>query len=195
MRQVRSEVDCRSAGNRGRLSTVHSGAVIGVTVRRAPPVLFGTVVIVRKLHPEGMRVLRFIGDAVGVLLVVLVVPVAILAVGVPVALGRQTCVIDVRAAVIFLLVSTKRSCSERTMNASLPIADSPPYEEPTPVTVLAASRMPVTLESVPFDQGRWDAWVTKGRLADTAFTEKVRMLAMLGVTIGIGVGTVWIILG
>ena len=81
------------------------------------------------------------------------------------------------------------------MNASLPIADSPPYEEPTPVTVPAASRVPVAFESVPFDQGRWDAWVTKGRLADAAFTEKVRMLAMLGVTVGIAAGTVWIFLG
>ena len=81
------------------------------------------------------------------------------------------------------------------MNASLPIADSPPYEEPTPVTVPAASRVPVTFESVPFDQGRWDAWVTKGRLADAAFTEKVRTLAMLGVVVAVAVGAVWIFLG
>ena len=70
-----------------------------------------------------------------------------------------------------------------------------PYEEPTPVTVLAASSVPVAFENVPFDQGRWDTWVTKGRLADTACTEKVRMLAMLGVTVGIAAGTVWIFLG
>ena len=81
------------------------------------------------------------------------------------------------------------------MNASLPIADCPPYEEPKPVTVPAASRVPVAFESVPFDQGRWDAWVTRGRLADAAFTEKVRMRAMLGVMVGIGAGTVWIFLG
>ena len=81
------------------------------------------------------------------------------------------------------------------MNASLPIADSPPYEEPTPVTLPAASPVPVAFESVPFDQGRWVAWVTKGRLADAAFTEKVRMLAMLGVTVGIAAGSVWIFLG
>jgi hypothetical protein len=79
-------VDCRSAGNCGSLSTVRRGALIGVTAPRARPVLFGTVVIVRKPHAEGMPVLRFIGDAVGALLVVLVVPVAILAVGAPVAL-------------------------------------------------------------------------------------------------------------
>jgi hypothetical protein len=81
------------------------------------------------------------------------------------------------------------------MNALLSIADCPPYEEPMPVTVPAASRVRVAFESVPFDEGRWDAWVTKGRLADVAFTEKVRMLAMLGVTIGIAAGTVWIFLG
>jgi hypothetical protein len=80
------------------------------------------------------------------------------------------------------------------MNASLPIADSPLYEAPT-LTVLAASRVPVAFENVPFDQGRWDAWVIKGRLADAACTEKVRMLAMLGVTVGIAAGTVWIFLG
>jgi hypothetical protein len=81
-------VDCRSAGNGGSLSTLGRGAVIGgVTALRARPVLFGTVVIVRKPDAEGMRVLRFIGDAVGGLLVVLVVPVAILAVGAPVALA------------------------------------------------------------------------------------------------------------
>jgi hypothetical protein len=81
------------------------------------------------------------------------------------------------------------------MNLSLPIADSPPYEEPTPVTVPAASRVPVAFESVPCDQGRWDAWVTKGRLADAAFREKVRMLATLAVTVGIAAGTLWIFLG
>ena len=47
-----------------------------------------TVVIVRKPHGEGMCV-RFIGNAVGALLVVLVVPVAILAVGAPVALAAR----------------------------------------------------------------------------------------------------------
>jgi hypothetical protein len=87
VRQVRSEVDCRSAENCGRLSTAHRGALIGVTAPRARPVLFGTVVIPRKPHVEGMPVLRFIGDAVGALLVVLVFPVAILAVGAPVALA------------------------------------------------------------------------------------------------------------
>ena len=65
----------------------------------------------------------------------------------------------------------------------------------TAVTMPAASRMPVAFESVPFDQDRWNAWVTKGRLADAAFTEQVRMLAMLGVMVGIGAGTVWIFLG
>jgi hypothetical protein len=81
------------------------------------------------------------------------------------------------------------------MNVSLPIADSPPFEEPTPVTVPAASRMPGTFESVPFDLGRWDAWVTKGRVADAAFTEKVRTLALLGVVVAVAAGALWIILG
>jgi hypothetical protein len=81
------------------------------------------------------------------------------------------------------------------MNASLPIADRPPYEEPTPPTVPAASRGPVPFESVPFDQGRWDAWVTKGRRADAAITERVRLLAVLGVTLGVAAGTAWIFLG
>jgi hypothetical protein len=50
-------------------------------------VRFRTVVILRKPHAEGMLVLRPIGDAVGALLVLLVFPVAILAVGAPVALA------------------------------------------------------------------------------------------------------------
>ena len=81
------------------------------------------------------------------------------------------------------------------MNASLPIADCPLHAEPTPVALPAASHVPGAFESVPFDQGRWDAWVTKGRRADAAFTEQVRMLAILGVMIGIGAGTVWIFVG
>jgi len=80
------------------------------------------------------------------------------------------------------------------MNVTLPIAGSPSYEEPMPVTVLAA-RVPVTSESAPFDQGRWDAWVTKGRIADAASTETVLTLAVLGVTAAVGAGTVWIFLG
>ena len=81
------------------------------------------------------------------------------------------------------------------VDSSLPMTARPPHEEPTPVTMPAARRVPVAFESVPFDQGRWDAWVTKGRLASTAFTEKVRMLAMLGVMVGVAAGTVWIFLG
>ena len=81
------------------------------------------------------------------------------------------------------------------MNASLPIAAGSPSELLTPVTVPAASHVPVAFESVPFDQGRWDAWVTKGRLADAAFTEKVRTLALLGAVVVVAAGTVWIVLG
>jgi hypothetical protein len=51
-------------------------------------VLFGTAVIAPKPDAEGVSILRFIGDAAGGILVVLVVPVvAILAVGAPVALA------------------------------------------------------------------------------------------------------------
>jgi hypothetical protein len=89
VRQVRSEVDCRSAGNCRSLSTVRRGALIGVTAPRARPVLFGTAVIAPKPDAEGMSILRFIGDAAGGILVVLVVPVAILAVGAPVALAAR----------------------------------------------------------------------------------------------------------
>ena len=81
------------------------------------------------------------------------------------------------------------------MSASLPIADRPPYEESPPVTVPAASRLPVAFESAPFDQRRWDAWVTKGRLADAAVVQKMRKLAMLGIMAGIAAGTAWIFLG
>jgi hypothetical protein len=91
-------------------------------------------------------------------------------------------------------MSTTASCLERTMNAPLPIADRPPYEEPTPVTVPAASRVPLAVESVPFDQGRWDAWVTEGRLADAAFSEKARTLAMIAITVGIGAGIAWMLM-
>ena len=81
------------------------------------------------------------------------------------------------------------------MNATLPIAKNPPYQEPTPVTVAAASPIPLTFDSVPFDQVRWDAWVAKGRLADVAFAEKFRTLAILGVAIAVGVGALAIFLG
>ena len=80
-------MDRGSAGNGGSLSTVRRSAIGGVAAARAQPVLFGTVVIVRKLHAESMRVLRFIGDAAGGLLFLLALPVAILAVGAPVALA------------------------------------------------------------------------------------------------------------
>jgi hypothetical protein len=81
------------------------------------------------------------------------------------------------------------------MNASLPIANSPPYQAPTPVTMPAASPIPLTFDSVPFDQGRWDAWVAKGRRADAAFAEKFRTLTILGVAIAVGVGALSIFLG
>ena len=42
----------------------------------------------------------------------------------------------------------------------------------------AASGVPLAFESVPFDESRWNAWVNKGRLADTAYKENADM-AML----------------
>ena len=59
----------------------------------------------------------------------------------------------------------------------------------------AGRRLAETSDNAPFDEGRWDAWVFKHRRADAAFTQKVRMLAMLGVTVGMAAGTVWIFLG
>jgi hypothetical protein len=81
------------------------------------------------------------------------------------------------------------------MNSSLPITDDPTHEQNYPMTLPPTSGPLETRDSAPFDHGRWDAWVTKGRRADAAFTEKVRMLAMLGITVGIAGGTVWIFLG
>jgi hypothetical protein len=49
-------------------------------------VLFATAVFRRKPPAEDMRIVGFIGDLVGGALMVLAVPIAILAVGVPVAL-------------------------------------------------------------------------------------------------------------
>jgi hypothetical protein len=80
------------------------------------------------------------------------------------------------------------------MTLSLPITDDPTHEQNPPVT-LPPARRPIETHNAPFDDARWDAWVTKGRRADAAFTEKARMLALLGVTVGIATGTVWIFLG
>jgi hypothetical protein len=52
-------------------------------------VLFATASVRRKPHADGMPVVRFIGDAVGGLLAVLVVPVAILVIGTPIALAAK----------------------------------------------------------------------------------------------------------
>ena len=49
-------------------------------------VLFATAGFRRTPHAEGMRIVGYIGDLVGVALMVLAVPVAVLAVGVPIAL-------------------------------------------------------------------------------------------------------------
>lgn len=81
------------------------------------------------------------------------------------------------------------------MNSSLPIAVSPTHRKNDPVPGPLTSRPREMCDNAPFDQGRWDAWVTKGRLADAAFTEKVRTLALLGVTVAAGLGSAWAIFG
>ena len=79
------------------------------------------------------------------------------------------------------------------MASSLLITDEPTLEHPV---TLPPTRGPLeTRDHAPFDEERWDAWVAKGRRADRASTEKMRMLAMLGVTVAVAAGTVWIFLG
>jgi hypothetical protein len=48
---------------------------------------------------------------------------------------------------------------------------------------------------VPDADGRWEAWVTKGRVADRAFMENVRALFTLGVALAIGAAGLWVIFG
>lgn len=79
------------------------------------------------------------------------------------------------------------------MALSQPITDEPTLEHP--VTLLPTRGPLETRDNAPFDQERWDAWVAKGCRADVASTGKVRMLAALGVTIGVVAGTVWIVFG
>jgi hypothetical protein len=77
------------------------------------------------------------------------------------------------------------------MASSLPITDDPPDARNQPVT-LPPARAPLETHNAPFDEARWEAWVLKGHRADARRTEKVRMLAVLGVTMGMAAGTVWI---
>jgi hypothetical protein len=80
------------------------------------------------------------------------------------------------------------------MTSLLPVIDDPTHEQDQPVT-LPPSRGPLDTHHASLDEARWDAWVVKGRRADEAFIEKVRMLAVLGVTVGVAAGTVWVFLG
>ena len=66
------------------------------------------------------------------------------------------------------------------MTLSLPIADRPPHKEP------------ITFESVPLDEARWNAWRAKGRIADAAFADTMRTLALMGVVAAAAVGIYWI---
>ena len=78
------------------------------------------------------------------------------------------------------------------MTVSLPIADRPPLDEPTPVTIPLEGRVPATFESIPLDEARWDAWRAKGKIADAAFVEKIRTLALMAVAVAGGVGAFWV---
>ena len=78
------------------------------------------------------------------------------------------------------------------MTVSLPIADRPPHDEPTVVVIPLESRLPVTFESVPLDEARWNAWRAKGRLADAAFADTMRTVALMGVVAAGAVGAYWI---
>jgi hypothetical protein len=55
-------------------------------ITRSGTVLFATAGFQQKPHAEGMRILGFMGDLLGGALMVLAVPIAVLAVGVPIAL-------------------------------------------------------------------------------------------------------------
>ena len=76
------------------------------------------------------------------------------------------------------------------MTVSFPIADKPPSDEPTLIPL--ESRKPLTFESVPLDEARWNAWRAKGRLADAAFADTMRTLALMGVVAAAAVGVYWI---
>ena len=69
---------------------------------------------------------------------------------------------------------------------------SPPHEQRTPAP--ATSRPIGDDDNARFAEGRWDAWVTKGRIADEAFAEKVRALVTLGIAIAVGAAGLWVIL-
>jgi hypothetical protein len=62
----------------------------------------------------------------------------------------------------------------------------PPVSAATPVSHATV---------VPDADRRWEAWVTKGRVADRAFMENVRALFTLGVALAIGAAGLWVILG
>ena len=59
---------------------------------------------------------------------------------------------------------------------------------------LPTARALLETPNAALDEARWDAWVLKERRAHSAFTDKVRVLALLGVTVGVAAGTVWIFL-
>lgn len=78
------------------------------------------------------------------------------------------------------------------MTLALPIADSPPHDLPRPVGIPSVKPMPHTFESLPLDEDRWQAWRAKGRLADAAFADTLRSVALTGGAVAAIVGALWI---
>ena len=78
------------------------------------------------------------------------------------------------------------------MTVLLPIAETPLHAEPTSVTIPRESHTSATFETVPLDEGRWDAWRAKGRAADAAFAEKMRSVALMGMVVAGAVAAFWI---
>jgi hypothetical protein len=77
------------------------------------------------------------------------------------------------------------------MTIPLPIAARLPHE-PTPVALPSEGRLPSTYETLPLDEDRWKAWQTKGRLADGAFAEQMRSVALIAAVVACAVGIYWI---
>jgi hypothetical protein len=80
------------------------------------------------------------------------------------------------------------------MPSSLPVVDDSTHAQNQSAT-LPPARGPIDADNASLDEARWNAWVDKGRRADAASSKTLRKLAMLGVTVGVALGTVWLFLG
>ena len=76
------------------------------------------------------------------------------------------------------------------MNASLPASRNAATIDQ--LTLPHTRREVESVENLPLDEARWDAWVAKGVVADAAFAEKMRALAMLGLAVVGVLGAVWV---